>query len=670
MRFFCDRCKTRYTIDDAKVRGKVLKIRCKNCGNVMTVSDSGGSSTGRSLDTASAAARARSHRPGGSLVGGRAKGEGSSPGASSRGRRQPKGGAAARITFRTSKTGAARDTLKEQPAMPGSAGPSAGAAFGGSLEEQTMISQPGFDMSSIQKEAREAMGRGRSGGKPRPADELEEWYLADDIGQWGPMTFSELAARVKRGEPGPNPQAWRDGMTEWQDLHDIPELRPYIKHLPPPRASGAKGSSDEASQDMPEGGPTIQDPQPAQRSKRGAGAGVGAGAGAPTASGAGNALGAATAGAKAGEEESSIGKGGVGLESSFFGKDGLGEAGGGEASSSQGADSDGQAGIAAPAGLSAPALGVKEAEPAAADLLGGEAGLTGAGLTGGAPAPVTPLRPPKDNTKNFVIIFAIIGGIVALAMVVLVIYVIMRDQDSSAKEAAKKGPEVAARTGDAMEAGGESASGMAAGDEMKAAREAGSRDSGDEGEGEELVMGEVEIALSGKSSSSGRRSRGRQESRTRSRSRARSTSRSRSSLGSGFGSPNIYGSVGGGGASHRRNSPTVDTSESRRSRSSSRRARRPVTKPEVMSVVRRNVHRLKRCYERAVRLHPAQLRRVSLKVKFRVNSRGKVTSVGITPGKYRGFSLGSCIISSVRRWKFPPSTKSYGTVFPVNFVGR
>ncbi|HEY4241762.1 MAG TPA: GYF domain-containing protein [Kofleriaceae bacterium] len=37
MKFICDRCKTRYSIGDERVRGKILKIRCKNCANVITV---------------------------------------------------------------------------------------------------------------------------------------------------------------------------------------------------------------------------------------------------------------------------------------------------------------------------------------------------------------------------------------------------------------------------------------------------------------------------------------------------------------------------------------------------------------------------------------------------------------------------------------------------------
>ena len=37
MKFSCDRCQTRYSIGDDKVKGKVLKIRCKTCGNIVVV---------------------------------------------------------------------------------------------------------------------------------------------------------------------------------------------------------------------------------------------------------------------------------------------------------------------------------------------------------------------------------------------------------------------------------------------------------------------------------------------------------------------------------------------------------------------------------------------------------------------------------------------------------
>jgi predicted Zn finger-like uncharacterized protein len=41
MKFACDRCQTRYSISDEKVQGKVLKIRCKTCGNIIVLREQG-----------------------------------------------------------------------------------------------------------------------------------------------------------------------------------------------------------------------------------------------------------------------------------------------------------------------------------------------------------------------------------------------------------------------------------------------------------------------------------------------------------------------------------------------------------------------------------------------------------------------------------------------------
>jgi predicted Zn finger-like uncharacterized protein len=43
MKFSCDKCNTRYSIADERVRGRVLKIRCKACNHVITVRENEGS---------------------------------------------------------------------------------------------------------------------------------------------------------------------------------------------------------------------------------------------------------------------------------------------------------------------------------------------------------------------------------------------------------------------------------------------------------------------------------------------------------------------------------------------------------------------------------------------------------------------------------------------------
>jgi predicted Zn finger-like uncharacterized protein len=55
MRFACEQCQTKYSIPDDRVRGKILKIRCKNCGCLISVSE-GGVRTARSAEPSGIAA--------------------------------------------------------------------------------------------------------------------------------------------------------------------------------------------------------------------------------------------------------------------------------------------------------------------------------------------------------------------------------------------------------------------------------------------------------------------------------------------------------------------------------------------------------------------------------------------------------------------------------------
>ena len=57
MKFYCEQCNTKYSIAEEKVRGKVLKVRCKSCGNIITVRDP-------EAPTPAAQAPAASTRPG------------------------------------------------------------------------------------------------------------------------------------------------------------------------------------------------------------------------------------------------------------------------------------------------------------------------------------------------------------------------------------------------------------------------------------------------------------------------------------------------------------------------------------------------------------------------------------------------------------------------------
>src|SRR3954470_15960435 len=42
MKIVCDACSAKYSIADEKVQGKVFKIRCKKCSNIIVVRGTGG----------------------------------------------------------------------------------------------------------------------------------------------------------------------------------------------------------------------------------------------------------------------------------------------------------------------------------------------------------------------------------------------------------------------------------------------------------------------------------------------------------------------------------------------------------------------------------------------------------------------------------------------------
>ena len=44
MKIVCDACQAKYSISDDKVQGKVFKIRCKKCSNIIVVRGGAGAS--------------------------------------------------------------------------------------------------------------------------------------------------------------------------------------------------------------------------------------------------------------------------------------------------------------------------------------------------------------------------------------------------------------------------------------------------------------------------------------------------------------------------------------------------------------------------------------------------------------------------------------------------
>ncbi len=171
MKFVCDQCKTKYSIDDARVRGKVLKIRCKQCNHIITVrEETAARPTGpQPVQPAPALAKALDD----SFAGG-----------------QPK------------------------------------SDFDDNAE-RTMISA-GVDMAAVA-----AAVASSSAAKPaRAAAGGDDWFVAFDGVQEGPLALEKLVQRV-RAERGKEAHAWRDGFDGWIPVTDVPEIAQLLKAREP-----------------------------------------------------------------------------------------------------------------------------------------------------------------------------------------------------------------------------------------------------------------------------------------------------------------------------------------------------------------------------------------------------------------------------------------------------
>jgi predicted Zn finger-like uncharacterized protein len=174
MKFVCDRCQTKYSIADDKVRGKVLKVRCKTCQNVITVREPGARPSVNSLAPIKPAAAAK-----------------------------PPTGPMAVL-------GENHDELSERTAI--AAVP---AAFMAELAQQ----QP----------------RRATPPPPPPLGDGIEWFLALEGAQQGPFTRKLLVDRLLTMPKDADVHVWNDQMDGWKPPKDVPDVARDLAARKPPQ---------------------------------------------------------------------------------------------------------------------------------------------------------------------------------------------------------------------------------------------------------------------------------------------------------------------------------------------------------------------------------------------------------------------------------------------------
>ncbi len=172
MKFLCDRCKTRYSIGDDRVRGKILKIRCKNCANVITVREG---MEAQAVEDGATTADGAVGRPKKSTT------------------QAPPVEAASAATATAAPASPGRNAL--------------GAAFASAMSNPA--------------------------AKP-PSSLEEEWYVSIDGDQSGPFSLAEAQRWVAGRAWDAELHCWSEGFDDWLPVDKVSHFRGLRKKPPAP----------------------------------------------------------------------------------------------------------------------------------------------------------------------------------------------------------------------------------------------------------------------------------------------------------------------------------------------------------------------------------------------------------------------------------------------------
>lgn len=239
MRFVCDNCKAKYSISDDKVRGKILKIRCKKCNNIIELRDP----NSPSLQPGPAPSN-RGSAPAGS---------GMSDLLAPSGQQQIAAVSPPPAAQQAPLGRGSFDDLEDEPEEE-------------NYSERTQISAPG-----LLDELRVAASGVKR--KAEPDEELIEWFVAINDEPTGPVTKEQLRGYVTTGKVDSESLVWREGYDDWKPLKESAELRDLLRTSraffniaappKPSRPAPAHRSRPAPSQPYQPNAPTAPAPAPA-----------------------------------------------------------------------------------------------------------------------------------------------------------------------------------------------------------------------------------------------------------------------------------------------------------------------------------------------------------------------------------------------------------------------
>jgi predicted Zn finger-like uncharacterized protein len=197
MKFVCDRCQTKYSIADERVRGKVLKVKCKTCANVITVREARRPSAGGVPALSGAALSAR-----------------------------PRSGALAALSVPEETPGvdSERTQLAQSPFGP----------------EPGLDADPFPDLGALAPAPAPAR---RPTGALAAVEDGVQWYMALSGARSGPFTRQKLVDRLMPLAKGADVHIWNERLDGWKAPADVAEIAGEMSRRrappPPPPLPGA-----------------------------------------------------------------------------------------------------------------------------------------------------------------------------------------------------------------------------------------------------------------------------------------------------------------------------------------------------------------------------------------------------------------------------------------------
>lgn len=194
MQFVCNKCKAKYTISADRVQGRVLKIRCRECGDILEI-----------------------------------RGDGLAAGVLLDGGSRRKAGSSKDLS-ESYKLSSLKDRFKESFTAKGT----------GQLPANDPLDQPtSMDDFPLQPTPPRS--------DAHDVKDAKRWYVAVRNQPVGPVSKAKVRSYLRRNEIEPKALVWREGFDDWKPLASCPELADLFEEAKPAPAVDVAASTPQAA---------------------------------------------------------------------------------------------------------------------------------------------------------------------------------------------------------------------------------------------------------------------------------------------------------------------------------------------------------------------------------------------------------------------------------------